>query len=279
MYWDGADTPCVEAPVGDFFGLGHARHRNFVSLPLQMSPQDGKAFNCWFPMPFDSARLEVANECGTDVIFYYYVDYELTGESDPRAGRFHTQWRRQNPTDGLADESGLTNAEFQFGGENTDGAGNYVLLDAVGEGHYVGCHVDIENLRQVGPAVFNWYGEGDDMIFVDGEPFPPALHGTGTEDYFNTAWCPSEEYNAPYHGIVLPGGQNWSGKISLYRYHVEDPVRFQRSIKVTIEHGHDNHRSDDWSSTAYWYQTEPHAPFPPLPAVGDRLPRPDERLF
>jgi hypothetical protein len=279
MYWDGADSPCVEAPVGDFFGLGHAQHRNFVSAPLQMSPQDGKAFNCWFPMPFDSARLEVGNECATDVIFYYYVDYELTGAPDPRAGRFHAQWRRQNPTDGLADESGLTNSEFQFGGANTDGAGNYVLLDAVGEGHYVGCHVDIENLRQVGPAQFNWYGEGDDMIFVDGEPFPPSLHGTGTEDYFNTAWCPAEEYNAPYHGIVLPGGQNWSGRISLYRYHIEDPVRFQRSIKVTIEHGHDNHRSDDWSSTAYWYQTEPHAPVPPLPPVADRLPRPAERLF
>jgi hypothetical protein len=113
------------------------------------------------------------------------------------------------------------------------------------------------------------------MIFVDGEPFPPSLHGTGTEDYFDTAWCPTEAYSSPYHGIVLPGGTNWSGKIGLFRFHVEDPVRFQRSIRVTIEHGHANRRSDDYASTAYWYQAEPHLPFPALPEAPARLPRPD----
>jgi hypothetical protein len=277
-YWDGEAEPSVEVPVGDFFGIGHARTRNFWSLPLQMSPEDGKGFNCWFPMPFATARLEVQSDCEEEVLFYYYVDYELTGSDDASLGRFHAQWRRENPTDGIAEE-GLTNDEFQLEGTNLDGAGNYVILEAEGEGHYVGCNLNVDNLRKTGLNNFNWYGEGDDMIFVDGEPFPPSLHGTGTEDYFNTAWCPAEEYNAPYHGIVLPGGQNWSGKISLYRYHIEDPVRFQRSIKVTIEHGHDNRRSDDWSSTAYWYQTEPHAEFPALPPVADRLPRPEERLF
>jgi hypothetical protein len=118
---------------------------------------------------------------------------------------------------------------------------------------------------------WNWYGEGDDMIFIDGEPFPPSLHGTGTEDYFNTSWCPDQEYSAPYHGITLPGGPNWSGKISLYRFHIEDPVCFRKSIRVTIEHGHNNHRRDDFSSTAYWYQSEPHKPFDILP-VSERLP-------
>jgi hypothetical protein len=274
-YWDGEDDPSIEAPLGDFFGLGHARTRNFWSLPLQMSPEDGKAFNCWFPMPFASARLELQNEAAEEALFYYYVDYELTGADDPRLGRFHAQWRRQNPTDGIED-AGLTNDEFQFGGENTTGEGNYVILEAEGHGHYVGCNLSIQNLRKTGLNNFNWYGEGDDMIFVDGEAFPPSLHGTGTEDYFNTAWCPTQEYSSPYHGIVLAGEPNWWGKVALYRFHVEDPVRFQHSIRVTIEHGHDNRRSDDYASTAYWYQSEPHKPFPPLPAVLERLPRPDE---
>jgi hypothetical protein len=140
------------------------------------------------------------------------------------------------------------------------------------EGHYVGCNINYHNLRST--EEWNWYGEGDDMIFIDDELFPPSLHGTGTEDYFNTAWSPTQSYAAPYHGITMPGGPNWSGKISLYRFHIEDPVCFRKSIRVTIEHGHNNHRSDDISSTAYWYQTEPHQPFDLLP-VAQRLPRPD----
>ena len=274
-YWDGEVDPSVEVPVGDFFGMGHAQTRNFWSLPLQMSPEDGRAFNCWFPMPFSAARLEIESECDEKALVYYYIDYELTGRDDAQLGRFHAQWRRQNPCDGISDEN-LTNDEFQFGGRNTTGSGNYLILEAEGRGHYVGCNLNIENLRATGLSNFNWYGEGDDMIFVDGEAFPPALHGTGTEDYFNAAWCPTQVYSAPYHGLILPGERNWSGKVSLYRFHIEDPVRFQRSIRVTIEHGHNNHRSDDYSSTAYWYQAEPHKAFPTLLPVDERLPRPEE---
>jgi hypothetical protein len=116
------------------------------------------------------------------------------------------------------------------------------------------------------------------MIFIDGEAFPPSLHGTGTEDYFNTAWCPTQEYSAPYHGVILGGETNWWGKVSLYRLHIEDPVRFQKSIRVTIEHGHANRRSDDWASTAYWYQREPHTSFPELLPMEQRLPRDDEPI-
>lgn len=273
MYWDGERDPSVEVPLGDFFGLGHATTVNFASAPLCMSPEDGRSFNCYFAMPFaEAARIEVANEYDKTIKLYFYVDYESYDTLSPRYLRFHAQWRRQNPCRGV-DEQGMSNERFLHSGRNTTGADNYVILEAEGRGHYVGCHLDIHNLRLT--REWNWYGEGDDMIFIDGDVWPPTLHGTGTEDYFGTAWCPTQAACTPYHGIVLPGDRNWAGKISLYRYHIEDPVMFGRSIRVTIEHGHNNHRSDDYSSTAYWYQGEPHRVFPPLPPPHERLPLPD----
>jgi hypothetical protein len=126
------------------------------------------------------------------------------------------------------------------------------------------------------PWFFNWPGEGDDMIYIDGDinKQTPTLHGTGTEDYVNQAWAQSKEYNAPYHGTIKGGGINWWGKISYYRYHIKDPIYFNEKLIVSIEHGHDNHRKDDWSSTAYWYQHEPHDPslFPKLLEKKDRNP-------
>ena len=271
IYWDGSPTPSVLVPLGDFFGVGHARTVNFASLPLQMSPEDGKAFNSFFHMPFaDGARFELTSECEEEVLwFYYYIDYEELDELEDGLGRFHASWNRQCPTDGVA-EDGQSNSELLFEGTNLTGAGNYTILQTTGRGHYVGCVLNVTNLRHT--EKWNWYGEGDDMIFVDGEAWPPTLHGTGTEDYFNTAWCPTQAYAAPYHGLTLPGGENWSGQVSTYRFHVEDPVPFTRSIKVTIEHGHANKRSDDLSSTAYWYQETPadHLVLPPVEA---RLPR------
>jgi len=274
MWWDGEATPSVEVPLGDFFGVGHAQTRNFASLPLCMSPQGGRGFTCYFPMPFAThARVEVANDSAQVAArLYYYVDYEQYHRLADDLGRLHVQWRRENPCDGLP-PAGMNFEDYQYGGANTTGAGNFVMLDAEGRGHYVGCHLDIHNLTETRGR--NWYGEGDDMIFVDGEPWPPALHGTGTEDYFNTAWCPQEAFTAPYFGVTMPGGPNWAGQISLYRYHIEDPIHFERSIRVTIEHGHANRRCDDYASTAYWYQAEPHKPFPPLPAAAQRLPRPE----
>lgn len=270
MYWDDETDASVEVPIGDFFGMGHGICKNFASAVLDMSPEDGKGFNCWFPMPFSHrAKIEVENEAEEELVLYFYIDYEQYESLPPNHARFHAQWRRENPTQGISDAN-MSNSEFISGGRNLTGEGNYVILEAEGRGHYVGCHLDIYNLRFTDK--WNWYGEGDDMIFIDGEPFPPTLHGTGTEDYFNTAYCPTQEFHAPYHGIILPGGPNWSGKITLYRYHIQDPIMFNKSIKVTIEHGHNNHRSDDYSSTAYWYQVEPHLPFKLLP-VHLRLPR------
>jgi hypothetical protein len=270
-FWDDEPHPSINVPVGDFFGVGHARTTNFVSAPLQMSPQDGKGFNSFFHMPFATgARLEVTSEMTDERIFlYYYVDYEEIDELDEDIGRFHAQWRRANPCPGV-DQGTQTNAEFQLSGTNLDGAGNYTILRAQGRGHYVGCVLNIHNLRDT--QQWNWYGEGDDMIFIDGDEWPPTLPGTGTEDYFNTAWCPTQPYHAPYHGITLAGGDNWGGQVSLYRFHIEDPIPFQRSIRVSIEHGHANKRADDYSSTAYWYQSEPHQPFALAP-VDERIPR------
>jgi hypothetical protein len=269
MWWDAEEHPSVDVPLGDFFGVGHGRTTNFAALPLQMSPQDGKALNCWFAMPFgDGARIELVNEAPEEVWAYSYVDFEELDDVGDDLGRFHAQWRRENPTRGV--RPGWSNAAFQFGGTNLTGDDNYTILEARGHGHYVGCVLNVRPRRR---RRWNWYGEGDDMVFVDQEPgdWPPTLHGTGTEDYVNTAWCPTQTYSAPYHGITLPGGRNWRGPVSLYRFHVEDPVVFERSIRVTIEHGHANRRSDDWSSVAYWYQAEPHVPFRLAP-VQDRLP-------
>lgn len=265
--WDNAEHPSVLVPLGDFFGVGHGRTVNFSSAPVQMSPEDGKGFNCWWHMPFaEHAKVEIISETSTPVYFYYYVDYELFDGVEEGLGYFHAQFRRQNPCDGVP-QGDETLRQYLLEGTNLTGDGNYVMLEAEGKGHYVGCVLSIRNLRE--SAEWNWYGEGDDMIFVDGEPFPPSLHGTGTEDYFNTAWCPTQAYSAPYHGLTLPGDHNWAGQISMYRFHIEDPVTFEKSIKVTIEHGHNNKRSDDYSSVAFWYQTLPHVPFG-IPPVEER---------
>ncbi len=111
---------------------------------------------------------------------------------------------------------------------------------------------EVETRRDEFMKAFNWYEEGDDMIFIDGDEWPPSLNGTGTEDYFNTAYCPAMKFDAPYHGMTLAGGSNWSGDIPVYRFRIEDPIHLQKSIRVTIEHGHANHRSDDYSSTTHF---------------------------
>ncbi len=167
-------------------------------------------------MPFaHGARIEFENQGHEDTgALFFYVDYEEADRLPDDAGRFHAFWNREKPCDGL-DYTECRSDQHDHGGENRSGDGNYVILEASGRSHYVGCHLDIEKLRQTDDV--NWYGEGDDMIFINDEPFLPSLHGTGTEQYFNTACRPSERYDSPYHGIILPGGENWSGHITLYR--------------------------------------------------------------
>jgi len=245
MYWDGEASPSVEAPVGDFFGVGHGLNRNFSSIPINCS-SEGRARNCYWYMPFlKSARITVTNE-GTRAVgaFYYYVDYRELPSLSPDTPYFHAQYRQEIPC-----QPGR----------------NYAILEATGHGHYVGCNLSILQ------TAMGWWGEGDDMIYVDGEA-EPSLHGTGSEDYFSDAWGMREDEN-PFYGCPLQEEDFQVGsKATVYRFHIPDPIPFKKSIRVTIEHGHANDRSDDFSSVAYWYQSEPHQPFPALPSMEQRLP-------
>jgi len=245
IYWDGERSPSVEAPIGDFFGVGHGLNRNFASLPITCS-SEGRARNCYWYMPFRrSCRITAENQ-GTRPVdaFYYYVDYRELPDLPADAAYFHAQYRQEFPPGGKRD---------------------YLLLAAEGAGHYVGCNMSVLQ-RAMG-----WWGEGDDRIKVDGEA-KPSLHGTGSEDYFSDAWGMRESQSL-YYGCPLQEEDFQAGsKATVYRFHIPDPVPFQRSIEVTIEHGHANDRADFLSSVAYWYQAEPHKAFPRLAPVRDRLP-------
>jgi hypothetical protein len=288
MFWDGEEQPSVECPLGDFFGVGHGQVAPFVSAPLSMiahrPPTNNRAgMNCFFPMPFAaSARIEVENQCDRDAwAFFYHISYEQHDVLPEDVGRFHAQWRRVNPCQGWGEFSVASIGAALRGGvqdevwekANLDGADNYVILQAEGEGHYVGCNLSVHPVTN---KSFTWFGEGDEMIFIDGESFPPSIHGTGTEDYFCSAFGFPGQFSTPYFGVSLAGDtRTLTGKWTLYRYHVESPIAFSKSIRVTIEHGHANDRWDDISSVAYWYQREPHKEFPEMLAVAERLPRPD----
>jgi len=269
-YWDGSKTPCVEVPFGDFFGLGHERPRFFTSLMVTVNPGDlgvfgTFGFNSYFPMPFaNGARLTLTNDGADPVIaVWYHVDYEKVHALANDTGRFHAVWNRENPTQAV----GAIVNQTLHDGINVTGRDNYVLLDAAGHGNLAGIFLNIDN------SMGNWYGEGDDMIFIDGEGWPPSYHGTGTEEIFGGGACPTAEYAGPYTGFHLIGNLDYSGKVSMYRFYVNDPVRFRKSIRMTVEHGHANNIANDYSSTAFWYQADPHKPFRELPAAKARHPR------
>jgi Protein of unknown function (DUF2961) len=268
-YWDGAEVPCVEVPFGDFFGLGAERPRFFSSLMVTVNPGDLGAFgtfgfNSYFPMPYaKGARLTLTNE-GTEPVgaVWYHVEYERMKKLPRDLDRFHGSWNRVNKTEAIGDHPNVT----QHDGINKTGADNYVLLEAQGHGAVAGIFLNIDN------TMGSWYGEGDDMIFIDGEHWPPSYHGTGTEEIFGGGACPTAEYAGPYTGFQLIHNLDYSGKVSMYRFYVNDPIRFQKSIRMTLEHGHANNIANDYSSTVFWYQDEPHSTFRPLPAAERRHP-------
>jgi hypothetical protein len=258
FYWDNEETPSIEVPVGDFFCNGWGVRCNITSLPVAVNPAGG--FNCYWEMPFRKhARITIENvtpdECRG---FYYQINYTLTDVPEDRA-YIHAQWRRNNPLPYMTD---------------------HTLLDGVkGQGHYVGTYI------AWGVNNNGWWGEGEIKFFMDGDTQWPTICGTGTEDYFGGAWnfeFPQGQYgvfSSPFSGlpqVIKPDGLYQSQqRFGMYRWHVMDPIRFQQDLRVTIQaigwrsRLNDQVRylplQDDIASTAFWYQTEPHAPFPTLP--------------
>lgn len=278
-YWDGQDHPSIESPIGDFFGQGWGMKYNFISLPLAAAPAGGNALVCYFPMPYGKgAKFTVENQGPNDVdAFYYYIDYEEHASIPDDMGRFHAQYR-QEVTKPESDMGDVENEWTVFGpfADNPSDEFNYVFCEPEGKGHFVGVNYYINSPSPI------WYGEGDDMFLVDGEAWPGTAQGTGTEDYFNQSWCPDEHYCHPYFGTArAPGRLNdsprfgWLGRTHVYRFHLEDPIRFAKSLRASIEHGHANCLTLDLASVAYWYQTTPSKPFAPLPSAEERKPMPE----
>ncbi len=269
-YWDGEEQPSVEVPLGNFFGVCFETPTVFQSAPLAVNPE--QALNCYFPMPFrQHGRITVTHEGQKQISdFYWNIDWVKRASLADNVGYFHSQYRQAAPHPGWFKGNFYGNDFSEARKDprwlNQSGEGNYVILEAQGEGQFAGVML----------AVFNnqWGGwnEGDEMIWIDGEK-EPRIHGTGGEDYFNAAWGFSKPYATPMVGLLEFTGFQAGSRFVMYRWHLEAPLRFHKSIKVTIEDGHANLRSDNMYSVAYWYQQEPHRPFPALPPVEKRIPK------
>lgn len=268
MYWDGESTPSVETPIGDFFGLGLGDYHTYQSLPIAVGSD--KALNCFFPMPFQNhARITVTNEGPVKVgAFYFNIDYRLYNKPLPGdLFYFHAQYRQAAPAHGWTNQWRSNGDAIVEEKKNLTGEGNYVWMEASGRGHFVGVTMSVLQNQD------GWWGEGDDMFFVDGET-TPSINGTGSEDYFLGAWdFGGKAFSYELFGAPVVGQEVAGGRWSLHRFHLDSPIPFTKSLRATIEHGHANHRSDNYYSVAYWYQNEPHGVFPPLPPLEQRIPR------
>ncbi|MDR0796178.1 MAG: DUF2961 domain-containing protein [Tannerella sp.] len=252
IYWDGETTPSVECPLGDFFGMGWGVYAPLVSLPICVNP--GSAFNCYWVMPFrKKCKITVENiNDAQPMTLYYQINYTLT-DVPADAAYFHAQFRRTHYNEGS----------------------DYTIVDGIkGKGHYVGVYM------AWGVHNNGWWGEGEIKFFMDGDRQFPTIIGTGTEDYF----CGSynfdrdgqyKEFCTPYagmHQVIRPDGTYKSQqRFGLYRWHIVDPIRFDRDLKVTIQDLGWRHggrylpQKSDISSVVFWYQSEPHITFPKLP--------------
>lgn len=253
FFWEDEEHPSVEVPLGDFFANGHGLRYSVNSLPVCVNPSGG--FNCYWPMPFRrTARVTFENGHHEALPhLFYQITYTET-EVPENAATFHAQWRRS-----------VTSRENP----------EHLIVDEVrGHGHYVGTHLAWTQLSD------GWWGEGEVKFYLDGDREHPTICGTGTEDYFGGAWCFGETYSTPFLGYPLwhkEAGQ--VPKHAMYRWHVMDPIRFERDLRVTIQalgwwkDGTYQPLADDIASVAYWYQSEPHSLFPKLPPPQERWPR------
>ncbi|TGL86678.1 DUF2961 domain-containing protein [Leptospira congkakensis] len=273
MYWDNQIHPSVEVPLGEFFGQGWGEEYIMNSAPLVAAPKKGKSMNSYFPMPFESgAKIEIENESDEDISnFYFYVDYEEWKEPLNSNLRFHAQWNRNstkpNTTNGKENEWGLLGETEKtvFKKENY-----FNVLETEGKGQFVGLNLYVDSPTPL------WYGEGDDLIFIDGNQTEATLKGTGTEDVFNTAWSPKEIFMHPYFGYPrVSDSIGWLGRTHLYRFWVESPIRFERNFLFLLEHGHANSLTLDLISVAYWYQGLNPKPMKVLPKKEFRTNKPE----
>jgi hypothetical protein len=258
IYYDGSPIPSVDAPVGDFFAVGHGFEAKVKSL-MVVDSSDGRARNSYWPMPFrKSARVTITNEgrrrCSN---LYYHVDWEKLPSLPANTPYFHARYRQMLPAP-------------------ADGK-NYVFLEAKGKGHYVG------TVLSVVQAEAGWFGEGDDFFWVDDSP-KPSIEGTGSEDYFNDAWG-LHVNDGPYYGVTVAEGTGLGSRMTAYRWHLTDPIPFQKSLKAEIEHkgwtfnadgavkSGFGERVDLMSSVAFWYQEGIAQDQPPVPYGSARLPQ------
>ena len=254
FYWDDEKEPSVEVPVGDFFGMGWGEYAPLNSLMVTVNP--GSAFNSWWVIHIHKkCKITMENLNSDRMNVYYQIDYTLTQVPDD-AAYFHAQFRRDNPTKGSL----------------------FTLADGIsGKGHYVGTYL------AWGVNNNGWWGEGEIKFYMDGDKEWPTINGTGTEDYFlgsynfeNKKTRQYEVFSTPYsglHQVIRPDGLYQSQqRFGMYRWHVADPIRFDKSLKITIQdlgwrsEGRYLPQQSDISSVVFWYQAEPHQPFPKLPA-------------
>ncbi len=255
IYWDNAEKPSVEVPLGDFFGVGLGAKKTFQSFPVSVSSL-GRSRTCFWQMPFKKhARITVSNEMDGygPAFFYYYVDWEKVDELPGDVLYFHARYAQQHPAK----------------------PGDHVILNTKGKGNYVGTVYSVVQKEN------GWFGEGDDRFYIDGDSVP-SIQGTGTEDYFNDAWG-FREFAGAFHGVPLYEGPLAGDRVSAYRWHIPDPVRFEKSLKSTIEHrgsvfddegnqlSSSGERADWVSSVAFWYQT-PVTFSGNFPAAAERIP-------
>ena len=268
--WDDAKSPSVHVPVGDFFCLGHGIVNSFQSLLFSASTRFNNQFeercalNCYVPMPFrERAVLELVNEGRETHRTWFYVDYETGDEISRELSYFHAEFRRANPFRGWGPEITVNVPEANIANKGELAwENNYLILETRGRGHYIGCNLSVTNFKG------EWWGEGDDMIWVDGYKWPPDLHGTGSEDYLNQAW--GMQPNAFLRNGSSIHESETNGYQTSYVFHIENPIRFQKEIKVTIEHGHGNHLANEMASVAYWFADQPTEVVSP-PPVTQRL--------
>ncbi len=238
MYWDEETAPSVLTPLGDFFGNGFDR-RHYAALPMGVS---SGGFFVYLPMPFrERARIVVENGTGRSIdAFYFNIDLVEVERLPENVATFHAWWHRD---------------------PRTTSAAPHLVLSAQGHGYFTGMSLNAES--HTGRL---WFLEGDEIFTIDGTF---RGQGTGTEDYFNSGWYFDQgKFTAPYHGLVVK--DDTLARIAAYRWHIPDPIPFQDSIRVELEHGHANREVADYATTAYWYQTEPHDPLPPLPPPDER---------